>query len=690
MGTVSGVTSQLGSIGGCTSKNCCDQIDSIKGTIAQLSARISALEGKDYKDNEAKSLAQQALDKANQVASELNPIGIKAASAYGLAQQAEQDFSLVPGLITAAVATAFSPVPGLITAAITGAIGTVEGMITVAIAGALVTVEGWIAAAITTLTGALPAIIAIVVVGLLAAAIGGAYAKIAEVASLAARAIAAAEAAAAAAAEGISLAGNAARLAQQGLSLISGLSDKVVTALIIAGLAKQKAQEAFDIAQPLPGAIEQTKSIATAAQATGQKALDIAQPLPGAIEQTKSIATAAQATAQQAIEIANSVSSKPGVAGAAGAPGAQGIPGVAGASGAQGIPGTAGASGAVGTPGAQGIPGTAGTTGATGVTGLTGAAGATGTQGIPGPAGPAADPTLPTRVKVLENKVLELEGEVIELLPDANGDYNIVKPSTGTIVNVPGNVKPEIATIKSEIVKIKNDYEPLKKDSDKNKQAIVIINETCCSPKNKDKPVELSPVALQKFVRCNPDTNKPEYATYVGSVLKGTEITEQTKALQLANIEGQQCDKCDPVVTVPEWFQIRIEGKVPQLILVSQEVRPNGTLGNDYYPITIPHPKSTAKPKAKLTTEYQKGDWQGLLTLNDNSKSIVNCKSEAEAKRVIEEIKTLIDPAFLTESTIKISYYPNNKFKQIRMRNYRADYYSKGLRKLKPDWRVWL
>ena len=104
--------------------------------------------------------------------------------------------------------------------------------------------------------------------------------------------------------------------------------------------------------------------------------------------------------------------------------------------------------------------------------------------------------------------------------------------------------------------------------------------------------------------------------------------------------------------------------------------------------ITIPHPKSTTKPTSKLTTDYNKGDWQGLLTLKDNSKCIINCASEAETKRVLSEIKTLIDIPFLEGSSVKISYYPNNQFKQIRMRNYRADYYSTGLKQLKPDWKV--
>jgi hypothetical protein len=77
MSTVSGVTSQLNSIGSCTKDNCCDQIDSLKGELIRQSQRIAALES-------GNSTAQTALQKATEALNAINPLEQKAARAIDL------------------------------------------------------------------------------------------------------------------------------------------------------------------------------------------------------------------------------------------------------------------------------------------------------------------------------------------------------------------------------------------------------------------------------------------------------------------------------------------------------------------------------------------------------------------------------------------------------------------------------
>jgi hypothetical protein len=158
---------------------------------------------------------------------------------------------------------------------------------------------------------------------------------------------------------------------------------------------------------------------------------------------------------------------------------------------------------------------------------------------------------------------------------------------------------------------------------------------------------------------------------------------------RLATIEGEKCESCDCVATVPEWWQVRFEGGVEQVILTYREVKSDGSIGNDWYPITIPHPKNKTKTTAKLTRDYVKGNWQILLTLNDNSKVILNAIDEAEGLSFLKtQIIPLIDPAYLTKAKIKAAHFPDQGFGEIKVTHSQTDYFATGQRKLKATWRA--
>ena len=108
--------------------------------------------------------------------------------------------------------------------------------------------------------------------------------------------------------------------------------------------------------------------------------------------------------------------------------------------------------------------------------------------------------------------------------------------------------------------------------------------------------------------------------------------------------------------------------------------------------LTIPHfdvTGSKIKTKLKLIPDYEKGNYQGMLTLKDNSKLIIYAKSITEAEKFIKKIVTsnLIDKKYLdkTNYDVKVGKIKGN-FKEVKVTPTYAKYYSTGQKNLQPDW----
>jgi hypothetical protein len=153
---------------------------------------------------------------------------------------------------------------------------------------------------------------------------------------------------------------------------------------------------------------------------------------------------------------------------------------------------------------------------------------------------------------------------------------------------------------------------------------------------------------------------------------------------KIANIEGQKCKELTAIATVPEWWQVRPEATRPQAILVFKELKPDGTIGKDPYSITIPHCTLTTPPNGSPLARYEKGFIQGILTLKDNSKLIVNCKDSDECERVIATLSSVIAGNQLEGSSIKIGKTRGIAFKQIEVKAQRLDYFPNGAKTMKP------
>jgi hypothetical protein len=140
----------------------------------------------------------------------------------------------------------------------------------------------------------------------------------------------------------------------------------------------------------------------------------------------------------------------------------------------------------------------------------------------------------------------------------------------------------------------------------------------------------------------------------------------------------------EPVAVVPEWWQVRVFQR-PQLVIQYAELLDNGKLGSSRWSVTIPHynkPK-TSKPQFP---RYEKGNFEGILVLSDNSKIIINAKNKTECQRVINALKAFVNPKYLKDARPpKIGERPGT-YKRVNVVPVRCHYFSTGQQNTLPNW----
>jgi len=196
--------------------------------------------------------------------------------------------------------------------------------------------------------------------------------------------------------------------------------------------------------------------------------------------------------------------------------------------------------------------------------------------------------------------------------------------------------------------------------------------EDCCDP-------EFASITVKKFKECKNKAPVFEYA--IVSVLKGTEAACSSMFDQAANALGAQCsqEEATAYAAVPEWWQIRPEAKRPQLILQFCVKGDDGKWGSPKYSISLPHPKSTEKLLTAPLPDYEKGNFEAVLRLKDNSKLIINCSSRNECDRVVKILKGFISDEALKGSDIKFSERNGLPVKRQKMSAKFATYFEKGV-----------
>ena len=159
-------------------------------------------------------------------------------------------------------------------------------------------------------------------------------------------------------------------------------------------------------------------------------------------------------------------------------------------------------------------------------------------------------------------------------------------------------------------------------------------------------------------------------------LLLNQNITNQTKTQQ-----PQEC-----YAAVPDWWQVRVEGKRPQMVFLFAVDLGNGNLDYAKYPITIPYP-IVKKYQTSPLPPYKKGQYEGMLILNDNSKVFVNAFDEDEANKMLDAAAIIIQPQYLQGSNRKVSQRKGEQMLQVNVVPKRLEYFSEGT-KTKSDWIV--
>jgi hypothetical protein len=152
-------------------------------------------------------------------------------------------------------------------------------------------------------------------------------------------------------------------------------------------------------------------------------------------------------------------------------------------------------------------------------------------------------------------------------------------------------------------------------------------------------------------------------------------------------------DKLDLVAAIPMSWQIRNEGNRPQLVIQCAEENGVDKEGNKkyksaMYPISVPHWDGTPSDKISLPS-YIKGNYEGIYTLNDNSKVTINALNEIECKKILNAIKPRIPKQYTTDAYFKGGMIVRDKpIKESRVKARYGRYFKDGQKNNKPDWRV--
>ena len=145
----------------------------------------------------------------------------------------------------------------------------------------------------------------------------------------------------------------------------------------------------------------------------------------------------------------------------------------------------------------------------------------------------------------------------------------------------------------------------------------------------------------------------PTEVTYEGDGLSGiySAIAAIAQSLNLIHTDT----KCPPTgngAALPMHFETKA-GTVPQLVISWRPAEG----GQSKWSFCIPHPKPSINHNTIFNfPRYTKGNIQFTYTLTNNSKVVLNTVLESEGYKILNYVKTLIDPNFIrAQATPKIT-----------------------------------
>lgn len=208
--------------------------------------------------------------------------------------------------------------------------------------------------------------------------------------------------------------------------------------------------------------------------------------------------------------------------------------------------------------------------------------------------------------------------------------------------------------------------------------------QTCQLPSGED--VNFLNISVPTFLGTCDSSGNPKMGTKTVSVIAGTEVGENLKFQELAEIQGAAVCQLD-VGVVPDGWLIRPEYHRPQVIYQFAEVDDSGNItGAPKYKITVPHHVADAPDTA--LPNYQRGNWEIIYVLDDNSKITIHSYDEDNGMTMLNAIKLRLDSNFTTNAYLSKSslVVTTNEIAQINVKNRMAKYYSTGAKNELPDW----
>lgn len=204
--------------------------------------------------------------------------------------------------------------------------------------------------------------------------------------------------------------------------------------------------------------------------------------------------------------------------------------------------------------------------------------------------------------------------------------------------------------------------------------------------------LELERIEYQKFRECgmNRGVIEARYDTaYIEIPKLLVEAVKQILENQEKGFAAVCGAKSDAIAVVPEWWSNRIGSGRPQLIIQYAKMKDDGTYDSAKYVVTIPHYKDesfgNSAPDISNINPYEKGQYMGVLTLPDNSKLIVNCKSLDEARIICADLIKITNYA-IGDCEFTISERKGQSLKEDRVYPRVMKYFPQGQKDTKPLW----
>ena len=148
----------------------------------------------------------------------------------------------------------------------------------------------------------------------------------------------------------------------------------------------------------------------------------------------------------------------------------------------------------------------------------------------------------------------------------------------------------------------------------------------------------------------------------------------------------------DAYAVCPDGWLLRPEYHRPQGIYQFVEVDSTGkVVGSPKYRITIPHHKPAKLQLAKAPIpNYERGSWEIIYVLKDNSRITIHSKDEQSGMQVLNAAKALVDSSYLIGAYQSKSCLvkSSNAIAEITVKCRMAKFYSTGCLTVLPDWIV--